>query len=175
MLRLSGVIAVVLSCLLATLLFLRIRTLHLTGEVWNFNEGALHVRVDTGPGTEVLLSWKAPDSLPVAISSNDAQRVVGLQFEDPILFGIPHEARIAVTHRWVELPAMRWSYGCTELQSQGRTYVCERSPAAFFWILGLMAAAPLLCWLPFALGAFLLRKPPSPPLYGDDGLVEVRR
>lgn len=182
MLRVGGVFCLVLSGVLAVLLFARVRTLRLEGRFWNHGSPPLHFRVDVGPGTPTLHAWDTPPALPIGTGSDDSMRVVGLAFLpedcadlDAALREIPQEGRAAVAHRWMELPSLGLAFGSTVIESQGRVYVCERSPAAFFWSLGLAAAVPVLCWIPFAIGAFLLRKPPPPPLYGDDGLVEVRR
>jgi hypothetical protein len=161
MLRITGLIALLVSCALAVLLFSRVKTLRLSGVAWNFGYPPLHVRLDTGPGSVALLSWKTPQSFPGGVGSDDAHRVVGLTFDDvdEAIRGIPHEARVAVIHRGVYFQWLRWAFGGTVIECGDRTYSCERSPAVFLWSLGLISAAPALCWLTFALVTAILHHP----------------
>jgi hypothetical protein len=149
------------SCALTILLFSRVQSLRLSGVAWNFGSAPLHVRLDTGPESVHLLSWKTPDSFPAGIGSDDRQRVVGLWFDEGIyrtIREIPNDARVRVIHRGVEFRRLRWALGGTVIESEGRTYVCDRSPACFFWYLSLISAAPLCLWLIVAIPAAILRQ-----------------
>jgi len=160
MLRITGLIAFLASCALAVLLFSRVQSLRLTGVAWNFGSPPLHVRLDTGPGSVDLLSWKSPWSLPAGLLSADNHRVTGLTFDDELYDGlreIPHDANVVLTHRGVEFRWLRLAFGGTVIESEGRTYACERTPARFFFWLSMISAGPLLVWLSVALITTILR------------------
>jgi hypothetical protein len=166
MLRISGIVALLASSALSVGLFCSVQTLRITGTAWNFGSPPLHIRVDTGPGSPVLLSWKTPGSLPASIGSDDAHRVVGLGFDEEYeaIREIPHEARVVITHRGIESRRLHWAFGSTQCESEGRTYILDRSPAHFHWTLGLVSASPVLLWLAAILFTVFLRPPQTAPL-----------
>jgi hypothetical protein len=162
MLRIGGAIAMVATAVLSIALFRSVQSFRISGVAWNFGKPPLHVRVDTGPGSPVLLSWKTPGSLPASLGSDDAHRVVGMMFDDDeyqVLRDIPHESQVTVVHRGVDFRRLGWAFGSTEIASGGRTYVLDRSPSRFYWSLGLASAAPALAWLAAALFVAFLRHP----------------
>ena len=163
MLRVSGVVALLLSCVLAVVLFTRVQTLRLTGTARHYGESPLRVRLDLGPGSVYLRSGSTPLSLPASTGSNDATRVVELFFDDPYeaIHGITENAGVIVIHRGVEVRRWLWAFGSTEIESEGRTFVVERSRAAFFGTLGLVAAAPVLLWALAALLCLIPRRRPE--------------
>jgi len=165
MLRIAGVIALVLSGVLATVLFLQVQRLQRTGVAETYHSAAfLQVRYDTGPDTTAHFVRENPASFPAEYVVNAADRNIGLLFVmNAELRGIANEAPVTVTHRWVAFRGVRWSFASTEIESGGQVYVYDRSRAAFLGSLGLISAAPVLCWLPFALGAWVLRKSRKEP------------
>ena len=71
---------------------------------------------------------------------------------------IPKGAAVDVTHRWVWIRRPDWAFGSTQVRSGGLSFPYGCSPAGFFWTLGAVAVAPLVCWSFFALPAVLSRK-----------------
>jgi len=89
--------------------------------------------------------------------------VVDLYFTQPL--GVPDDAHVQVTHRWVAFRRARWTFGSTELEHEGRVTVVERSRGRFFGTLGLVAAAPVAIWGLAALAlltSFRIRRNPPP-------------
>lgn len=160
MLRISGIVALLVSCTLAVVLFSGVNSLKLAGVAWNDGSPPFHLRLDTGPGSVPQLSWKMPWSLQASVGSDDNHRVVGLTFDDEYYDGlreIPDNARVVVLHRGVEFRRWRWAFGSTVIEWEGRTYVSDRTPARFLGWLGLISASPLLLWLAAALPMTALR------------------
>jgi hypothetical protein len=161
MLRIGGLIAFLASAVLSVVLFSRVYALKFSAEAWNSGSPPMHLRLDTGPKTPVLLSWKTPYSLSLSVASDDRNRVVDLTVDEEYeaVRAIPDDAKVVVMHRGVEWRSMRWGLGSTVIESEGGTYVLDRSPGRFFWSLGLISAVPVLCWGAAAVLTVLLRQP----------------
>ncbi len=161
MLRIAGIIALLVSSLVAIILFASIRTLRLAGTIDSSNHPFTWVELDSGPGSTILKSFEAPYSFPASTGSNDAHRVLSLFFEDELdpPSKLEEGDRVVVLHRWIGVRRLPWAFGCTEIEHSGRIYVVDRPRSTFFGILGLISAAPVLLWALAALSWLTLRSP----------------
>ena len=160
MLRISGIIALLVSSLAAIVLFASVRTLRLAGTIDSSEAPSTWIELDSGPGSTILKSFEAPYSFPASTGSNDAHRVLTLFFDgelDPP--GKLEEGdRVVVLHRWIGVRRLHWAFGCTEIDHSGRIYVVDRPRSSFFGVLGLISAAPVLLWTLAAVPGLLFRR-----------------
>lgn len=159
MVRVTAGISLLATAVLALLLFARMQSVTFLGKASHSGSGYLALgfpesRVDVYE----FATAKAPPSFKSGIGYHERQILLNFSLSEEALREIPEDAVLRMTHRWVGSTRLKWAYGCTELQCEGRAYAVGRSRAEFLWVLGTITAAPLICWSIAALAFALLRR-----------------
>jgi len=149
-LRVTGVLAVVLSSILTVLCFAGIRTVRASGRFYNtvnphpqtLTTNWSELLLKTDGGTRNLFTGETAPAYPGGFGyvTNGDIVLTGFVFFPEL----PRECEVDIVHRWVGRGGKY--FGSTVLVFDGTSHSMERSPMAFFTTLTLVSLAPTILW-----------------------------
>lgn len=149
MLKITGVLALLLSTALVLLFAFGVRTVRAQGRFSNTmnphspaspsNQSELVLSI--AGGTRDLLEENTPGDPWSTCRGTNGDFIVFVYIP---FSALPKECDLEFSHHWVRLAGQ--TFIATSLRYEGRTYPIDRSPAVFFGILALVALAPAILW-----------------------------
>jgi hypothetical protein len=153
-LRIAGIVAVILSSILAAFVFTRVKTVSASGHFYNWPDRS-YVWLETAERTKNVFDRGMAPAYPGTFGAGSRGSIcVNVEVPFPSL---PESCDVEIRHRSITLGAR--AFTSTVLRYEGTNYPMERSPGMFFGTLSLIALAPIVLWGLVALLSVLLVSP----------------